>query len=464
MKETTRRSLLKQAGIGLLGRAAFVSGFDRFSLVSALAAPINPTGYKALVCIFMYGGNDANNTVISLDNFSPYGASRGLLAFTQAQLAPTAITTKSGSHYALHPNMTSLAPLFNQAGNAPLAILANVGTLTAPITSKAAYLAGASRPYQLFSHSDQQNQWQTSVSSNDSPFGWGGRIADQTQVAASGFPTISSLAGVSIFSAGQATQPIALSPAPTPLNSALSLRHTDTAFGQILGYDNSSSSPTLVSAADTITLDAMNNSMLLSTNPTIMTAFPNTGLGNQLLQVAKLIKLNTTSSLGLTRQIFFCSIGGFDTHTVQIATQSSILQQLSDAMLAFYSATRELNVSSNVTTFTLSDFSRTFVPAGTLSTTVGSDHAWGGHHFIMGDSVIGGNVYGMFPDLVVGGNFDTDTGSGARGRWIPGTSVDEYASTLATWYGLTASDIGMVFPNVANGVFPTSNLNFMVPS
>jgi uncharacterized protein (DUF1501 family) len=360
--------------------------------------------------------------------------------------------------------MTSLAPLFNQAGSPPLAILANVGTLTAPLT-KSAYLSGGSRPYQLFSHSDQQNQWQTSVSSNDTPFGWGGRIADQTQVAASGFPTVSSLAGVSIFSAGQATQPIALSPAPTPLSSALLLRHADTAFSQILGYDNISTSPTLVSAADTITLDAMNNSTLLSANPTIATAFPNTGLGNQLLQVAKLIKLNSTSNLGLSRQIFFCSIGGFDTHTVQIPTQSSILQQLSDAMAAFYSATKELSVSSNVTTFTLSDFSRTFVPAGTTAATVGSDHAWGGHHFVMGDSVIGGNVYGTFPDLVVGGNFDTDTGTGARGRWIPGTSVDQYASILATWYGLTASDLGIVFPNVANGVFPVNtNLGFMAPA
>lgn len=461
MKETTRRALLKQAGMGLLGRAALVSGFDRFSLVSALAAPIAPTDYKALVCIFMFGGNDSNNTVISLDNFTPYTTSRGLLAFTQAQLAATAITTKTNQHYALHPSMTSLAPLFNQSGNAPLAILANVGTLKAP-TTKMTYQQGTSRPYQLFSHSDQQNQWQTSVSSNDTPFGWGGRIADQTQDAATGFPTVSSLAGVSVFSAGQATQPIALSPAPTPLNNALLLRHSDTAFAQILGYDNSPTSPALVSAADTITLNAVNSSSLLSSNPTIATAFPATGLGNQLLQVAKLIKLSST--LGLKRQIFFCSIGGFDTHTVQIATQATILQQLSDAMAAFYNATKELNVSSNVTTFTLSDFSRTFVPAGSASATVGSDHAWGGHHFVMGDSVVGGNVYGQFPDLVVGGNFDTDVGTGARGRWIPGTAVDQYASTLATWYGLTTSDLGIVFPNIANGVFPTGNLGFMVPA
>lgn len=461
MRHTNRRTLLKQAGMGLLGRAALMSGFDRFGLASALAAPIAPTDYKALVCIFMFGGNDANNTVIPLDatRFPLYTNGRPLLAFTKAQLAATTLT---GGNFALHPSMTGLAGLYNKNTNPPLAILANVGTLTA-ITTKASYKSGGSHPYQLFSHSDQQNQWQTSVSSNDSPFGWGGRIADQTQDAATGFPTISSLAGVSVFTAGKQTQPIALAPAPTPLNSALSLRHPDTAFAQILGYDNSSTSPALVSSTDTITLNASNNSALLSSNPTIVTTFPNTGLGNQLLQAAKLIKLSST--LGLKRQIFFCSIGGFDTHTVQLPTQASILQQVSDAMAAFYAATVELGVSSQVTTFTLSDFSRTFVPAGTAVATVGSDHAWGGHHFIMGDSVIGGNVYGTFPDLVVGGNFDTDTGTaatGARGRWIPGTAVDEYASTLATWYGLTPTDLGLVFPNIANGTFPTANLGFML--
>jgi len=405
----------------------------------------------------MFGGNDSNNTVISLDNYALYSKTRGVLALTQAQLAATAINPASGGHYALHPSMTGLASLFQ---NKSAAILANVGTLTAPVT-KAQYQSGSSVPYQLFSHSDQQNQWQTSVSTNDSPFGWGGRMADQTQDASTGFPTISSLAGVSIFSAGQKTQPLALAPAPTPLNSTLTLRHPDTAFSTILGYDQSPALPTLVDAADAITQNASSNSSLLNTNPTIATVFPNTGLANQLLQVAKLIKLS--SSLGLTRQIFFCSIGGFDTHTVQLPTQSALLGQLSDAMLAFYNSTVELGVSSQVTTFTLSDFSRTFVPAGTSVTTAGSDHAWGSHHFVMGDSVLGGNLYGTFPDLVAGGNFDTDSGTGARGRWIPGTSVDEYAATLANWYGLATSDIDLVFPNVANGTFLTSNLGFMMP-
>jgi uncharacterized protein (DUF1501 family) len=450
MKQS-RRDLLRYGACGLLGRAAFLSGFDRFSLASAMAASTTaPADYKALVCIFMFGGNDSNNTVVPVDNYSSYASIRGILAIPQAQLLP--ISPRSGGSFGLHPSLTSLQSLFQS--NA-LAILCNVGTLTAP-TQKTDYQHGT-HPYQLFSHSDQQTQWQTSVSTANSPSGWGGRMADATQDAASGFPTVCSLAGVSVFSVGARTRAIAITPAPTPLNQTLRLVQPDSAIPSILTIDQGPTSPTLVNASDNITRFALSNSALLSTNPTLMTPFPNTGLGNQLLQVAKLISLS--SNLGLTRQVFFCSIGGFDTHTVQLSTQMTLLQQLSDAMAAFYRATIELGVSSQVTTFTLSDFSRTFKPAGAVAATVGSDHAWGSHQFVMGGSVNGGDFYGAFPDLVVGGNQDADSGGGARGRWIPTTSVDEYASTLAVWYGLSNSDLSVVFPNI--GIFPTTNLGFM---
>ena len=451
MKQS-RRDLLRYGACGLLGRAAFLSGFDRFSLISAMAAPAAvPSGYKALVCIFMFGGNDSNNTIVSLDHYASYASTRGVLAIPQAQLLE--ISPRSGGSFGLHPNLNSLQGLFQSK---VLAVLCNVGTLTAPIT-KTQYVAGT-HPYQLFSHSDQQAQWQTSSSTSNSPTGWGGRMADATQDAATGFPTISSVAGVSVFSVGARTQPIALAPAPTPLNQTLRLVQPDSDISPILAIDRSPASPTLVSASGNITQFALSNSALLNTNPVLNTVFPNTGLGNQLLQVAKLISLS--ANLGLRRQIFFCSIGGFDTHTVQLSTQISLLQQLGDAMAAFYRATVELGVSSDVTTFTLSDFSRTFKAAGTVAATVGSDHAWGSHQFIMGDSVMGGDFYGTFPDLVVGGNQDADSGSGARGRWIPTSSVDEYASTLALWYGLSNSDLAVVFPNI--GIFATSNLGFMM--
>jgi uncharacterized protein (DUF1501 family) len=455
----TRRDLLRYSACGLLGRAAFISGFDRFSMVSAMAAPAAlPSDYKALVCIFMFGGNDSNNMIVPLDNYANYATNRGVLALTQAQLLP--ITTKSLVKYGLHPNLTATPPnqtsLFSLFQSGALAVVANVGTLTAPI-KKADYLAGT-HPSQLFSHSDQQAQWQTSVSTTNSPTGWGGRVADLTQNTGATFPEVCSVAGVSVFSIGANAQPIALPPAPTPLNQTLRLVQADTAIQQILSIDRNANAPTLVRASGNITQFALNNSALLSSNPTLTTVFPPTGLGNQLNQVAKLISLR--NSLSMKRQIFFCSIGGFDTHTVQLSTQSLLMQQLSDAMAAFYNATLELGVSSQVTTFTLSDFSRTFKPAGSAAATVGSDHAWGSHHFVMGDAVKGREFYGTFPDLAVGGNQDADSGSGARGRWIPNTSVDEYAARLASWYGLSNTDLPLAFPNI--GRFAMANLDFMM--
>jgi uncharacterized protein (DUF1501 family) len=453
----SRRDLLRHGACGLLGRAAFISGFDRFSTIGAMAATTPPSNYKALVCIFLFGGNDANNMVVSLDNYATYLAKRGNLAIPQAQLLPIAPT--SGGNYGLHPNMAKLQALFKQTAS-PLAMLCNVGTLTAPIDKKG-YTSGASRPYQLFSHSDQQNQWQASVSNQDSSNGWGGRMADATQDASTGFPTVCSVAGVSIFTVGSRTQPVSLSPAPTPLNQTLQLVHPDNMIQPILAGDQSTQNTLslLVGASSNISQFALNNSALLSTNPTLKTVFPATGLGNQLAQVAKVISLS--SSLGLQRQIFFCSLGGFDTHTVQLMNQGNLLGQLSDALATFYAETVAQGVSRQVTTFTLSDFSRTFVPAGAAANVIGSDHAWASHHLIMGDSVFGGTFYGAFPDLNVGGNQDTDTGAGARGRWIPTSSVDEYASTLALWYGLSPTDLTTVFPNI--GTFATNNLGFMMP-
>ena len=196
---------------------------------------------------------------------------------------------------------------------------------------------------------------------------------------------------------------------------------------------------------------------------TLTTAFPNTTLGNQLKQVAKVVKFNAASpALGLTRQIFFCQLGGFDTHQNQVGSQSSLLAQVSQAIRAFYDSTVELGLERQITTFTLSDFGRTLQPAGTGAGVVGSDHAWGNHHFVVGGAVRGGDFYGVpgpngtvFPVLQLSGPSDTDN----RGRWIPTTSVEQYAATLASWYGVSPADIPIVFPNIDR--FETSNLGFM---
>ena len=219
---------------------------------------------------------------------------------------------------------------------------------------------------------------------------------------------------------------------------------------------------TMVAAASRSTQQAVDIGQAFNTDVTLTTIFPNTTLGNQLKQVAKVIKFNSASAtLGANRQIFFCQLGGFDTHQNQVATQSTLLTQVGRAIKAFYDATVELALDDKITTFTLSDFGRTFQPAGT-GNSVGSDHAWGNHHLVVGGAVRGEDFFGVpgpdssvFPVLQLGGPSDTDT----RGRWIPTVSVEQYAATLASWYGVSDADLPIVFPNI--GHFDRTNLGFM---
>jgi uncharacterized protein (DUF1501 family) len=348
-----------------------------------------------------------------------------------------------------------------------LAVVCNVGPLVQPMT-RATYLSGAPRPYQLFSHSDQIAQWQTSSSSSPAPSGWGGRIADRFPVT-NGFPVLTTLSG-GIFTRGLVSSPLTVAPAPTALNQLLRLNGFGTAADEVARLRSMEYLRTLtpadplVTGANKVMDQSLSISAALNSDPVISTVFPATTLGNQLRQVAKLIKLNQTSStLGLSRQIFFCQLGGFDTHQNQVGTQSSLLTQVGNAMKAFYDSTVELGIESQVTTFTLSDFGRTFQPSGTGAAVVGTDHAWGSHHFVMGGALTRGDFFGtpgangtVFQTLTLSGPDDTDS----RGRWIPTTSVDQYGATLAAWFGVAPSDIPLVFPNV--GTFGLSNLGFLI--
>jgi len=330
------------------------------------------------------------------------------------------------------------------------------------------YLAGAPRPYQLFSHSDQVAQWQTAISDRVGQTGWGGRTADRFDPHASGFPMITALSG-GIFTRGQSSTPLSIAPAPTALNQVLVLNGFGTTADEVARRQSMDflrtidTGATLVAATGKTTDQALDIGGILGSNVTLATAFPNTTLGNQLLQVAKVIKFNSVSpELGLRRQIFFCQLGGFDTHQNQVNTQSNLLAQVSKAVKAFHDATVELGVERQVTTFTLSDFGRTLQPAG-AGGGVGSDHAWGNHHIVVGGAVRGGDFYGVpgpggtiFPVLQLSGPSDTDN----RGRWIPTVSVEQYAATLATWYGVAPPDLPIVFPNI--GQFATSDLGFML--
>ena len=443
----TRRDFMLRGGCAI-GAAALA--FERFGLVHSLA---QSGGYQALVCIFLFGGNDSNNTIIPVDDYASYSAARGTSTGSTSRSTRCSRSSHRapGAPLACTRVCRPSQPIWQQKR---LAIVCNVGPLVEPIT-RASYLAGnALIPLNLFSHSDQQGQWQTCVSTGPSATGWGGRTADRLSSGLT-FPMMVTVAGLTPFTAANVARPLALTPGqPFQLNGFTgpyaSARYK--ALQTLLQIDGDQQQ--LIQNVSDTTSMAIANSQLLGTMPGLQTVFPNTSLGTQLMQAAQLIKLNQ-STLSLPRQLFFCSLGGFDTHNQQPNTQASLLAQLGDAMAAFNTATDELGVSSAVTTFTLSDFARTFVPNGNI----GTDHAWGGHHFVMGGAVKGGDFYGTYPTLAANGPDDTDAGTGARGRWIPTIAVDQYAATLASWYGVGSSDLPAVFPNLTR--FGPANLGFV---
>ena len=468
---TSRRNFLKTSACAL-GGMAMASTMDSLGLVQALT-PQAGTGYKALVCIFLNGGNDGNNMLLSLDQYASYSAARSAASLALPQSGTGSflpISPLTGGSYGLHPSMPEIQALFNQGR---VAALVNNGPLVEPLTRTTYQNGTGKKPLQLFSHSDQVGLFATAISDNVSQTGWGGRVADKTSSLNSPatFPSNVSIAGVNLFLTGVDTRQLAVSDSNTTLANVLQLNNAPGAssgenssrsasFNELRNLDNNFK--LIKAASDTRSSAIQTDIALSSVNPILTTVFPNTALGRQLLQVARLIKASTDPAAGINmkRQIFFCQIGAFDTHSAQLNGQAGLLQQVSQAMNAFYNATVELGLQDSITTFTLSDFGRTLQPAGSGAAQVGSDHAWGNHHLIMGGAVRGNRLFGTYPTLQLGGPDDTDGGSSPRGRWIPTTSVEQYAATLATWYGLSTSDLPAVFPLI--GRFSTPNLGFMM--
>lgn len=470
---TTRRDFLRSSACAL-GGVALASSIDTFGIVHALT-PQAASDYKALVCVFLNGGNDGNNMLVSLDQYTVPGGSlvegysnvrnASGLAIIQTDLLQ--ISPVSGGSYGLHPSMPEIRTLFNQG---KCAILCNNGPLVEPLTRTTYQNGTGKKPLQLFSHSDQVGLFQTAIANNVSQTGWGGRLADRTNSlnGSATFPSNVSIAGVNLILTGVDTRQLAVADSNTSLANVLQLIMSGTSseqasrlisFNELRTLDNQFK---LVKAAsDTRSSSIQTDIALSSVNPTLTTVFPNTSLGRQLKQVALLIKACTdpTAGINMKRQIFFTQIGGFDTHSAEIGGQGNLLTQVSQAISAFYAATVELGVQDKVVTFTMSDFGRTFQPAGSGVTAVGTDHAWGNHQLIVGGQVLGHTFYGTYPTLRLGGPDDTDGGSNPRGRWIPTTSVEQYAATLATWYGLSTADLPAVFPLIAR--FSTPNLGFM---
>jgi len=498
MKENRREFLIKSSCA--LGMTALATQMRHFGLMSAIAQAKSdevptavPSDYRALVCIFLAGGNDGNNMVIpnhsdaTISNYTAYFNARSPqgLAVPQASLLPIAVPRMGGLSYGLHPALgiqPAGAGIVNNGihelwGLGKMAVVTNVGTLVAPMTKTQYQNNSVPKPFQLFSHSDQVSQYQGGRSDIESFTGWGGRISDLRTAPdnPSGLiPMITSISGAQLFTAGQTTLPLAIANAGTGLNQVLNPAGFNTtvasqarlaAFNSLRTQDLSSQ---IVAAASHVTDQAMSANSVFQTFQEVTVTFPTTNIGQQLKQVARVIKKRT--DLSVNRQVFFVQIGGFDTHNNQTAAngQPALLTQLSQAMRAFYEEMIVQGLGDKVTQFTMADFSRTFNPTGT-GAAVGTDHAWANHHFVVGGGITASDFYGMnttngtpFPSLVFNGPDDADSGSGARGRWIPTTSVEQYAATLARWYGLPDANLATVFPKIAN--FPNTNLGFMGPA
>ena len=474
----TRREFIRQAACAALGTAALTSAIRDLRFMNAAVAQSNVVDYKALVCVFLQGGNDSNNLILPTiqSEYNNYSAIRTpVLAIPQSAILPLSPLTSDGHDYGLHPSCVELQTLF---GEGKLAVLFNAGTLVYPIT-RAQYQSGVMmKPPQLFSHADQVTQWQTSIPDRAPLTGWGGRCADLMAAVQPGAPiSLSvSLAGANTFEVGNNISQYSVSTSGAiPLSGVSGARLQ--ALTNVLGLASQNLQVQAYSSVAKHSIDSgttLNNAIALTsaanywTIPFPTTITPPTGgnaftssLSPQLKMIARLIEAGHRSTanggFGMKRQIFFCGVGGYDLHTNQtpgpgkttLGSHANLLAELSQSVLAFQRAMEQLGLSNNVTAFTASDFGRTFPSNGQ-----GSDHGWGSHHLILGGAVKGQRTYGVFPTLAVNGPDDTSTG-----RWIPTTSIDQYFATLATWFGLDNSNLATVFPNL--GRFATSNLGFV---
>lgn len=453
-RSIARRTFLRQASsLTALAGTPFAVNL----LAAGAASAQTATDYKALVCVFLQGGNDQSNTVVprSGTGYTTYQQARPTLALPAANLLTISPTGYNGNPLGLHPSLAALQPLFNQQR---VALMANVGTLAVPI-SKTQWNSGSPTvavPSQLFSHSDQQGAWQTGLPDRSSQTGWQGRMGDllaSTYNPGSQVSIAMSVAGNNLMQAGSSTIQYQLT-----TDGAVRVSALDGLYGSGAG---ATAVRRLMADARTELLDnelikisrrAIDTEAVVSNalrGVNVTTAFPQTGLGQQLQMVARMIAAR--GALGQRRQVFFVQQGGYDFHDNLLTDHAARLTELGDAMAAFYQSTVALGVANQVTSFTASDFGRALQHNGR-----GSDHGWGGHHFVMGGAVQGNRVYGSFPTVALNGPEDS-----GQGRLIPTTSVDEYAATLCRWFGVSLSNLPLVLPNI--GRFASRDLGFLGP-
>lgn len=453
----SRRAFLKMAGLAPLARFGAMNAFAGSGAVSP--------NYKALVCIFLFGGNDGNNMIVpapGTSEYTAYKAIRGSIALpdSTATLQGMGVTTKKGIGYALNDGLKLILPFW---ASGQLAVVANVGLLVQP-TTQAQYqgsITGGAQvplPTNLFSHADQTIQMQAGIPSSSASTGWAGRVADAVaaQNAGASFPPSVSVSGPALFSKGNIVQSASLIPGFNMQLNGFTNWQASVAAARKAGYQSIltfNSGLTMIQAADKVRQDAVNLSAMLASLPPsspFTRPFPSTSIGQQLQQVAQIMQLQP--QIGLNRQIFFCSLSGFDTHSGQSWQQYDLLRQVADGMLSLYGATQDLGIANQVTTFTESEFGRTLQPSGT-----GCDHGWGNHHAVLGGAVQGGDIYGRYPQMALGGPDDclstSNPSTPARGAWLPSTAIDQFAATLGKWFGVDMTNpavTGAAFPNLAS--------------
>jgi uncharacterized protein (DUF1501 family) len=441
---SSRREFLKLAAgfasLGLLG----MGGASRNA-----KADMNVTDYKALVCVYLFGGHDGNNMIVPTDatRYAAYKNIRGNLALQGNELQ-SPILDGAGNPYALHYGMEGMNALYNTGH---LAFVLNTGMLNKPLT-RAEFLNGNGIPSNLFSHTDQTMQAQAGIPVVTGT-GWGARLLDHLGGGDDSLEAVSVSSPV-LFLQGSRVRGNVLVPGSNLSLSGLNL-WPDTAaaarrdaVNQILGLNSGNELQDTANAifADGLALaDKLQDSGEL---PPVTTVFPGSSIGNQLKEVLRLIRLRSQQGAG--RQVFFCSMDGFDHHSSQGWDHWFRLTELSQALVAFHSALQEFTLSSQVTTFTQSEFGRTFQPNGS-----GTDHAWGNHHLVLGDAVKGG-IYGQMPSFVLGGDNDASS----RGVWIPTLSTAQFGATLGHWFGVPDDQLPTIFPSLE--AFPQHNIGFMV--
>jgi len=416
-----------------LGAASFAAHLGHLAPMTASAQGMSN---KTLVCVFLFGGNDSNNMIVPIDSrYGAYQSMRSAVALAQGTLLPAGT-----SGYGLHPALVNVQRLYNQQH---AAAVFNVGTLFRPVTR--ATLDSAPVPRNLYSHSDQTQQWQTS-DPNGGATGWGGRVNDLAITHNTGIlpPGITVNGGNALFLSGATTKGLNFSNAGSfglsTFGDDKAMMARLTAMQKVLTFD---SGLQLVSAANGVLDDSFKSAAeidkALNSAPALPVAFPNSGLGQQLAQVAQVIAVQNT--LGLTRQIFFAGMGGFDNHEDLLDKHQNLMATLDAAVNAFITTLEQRGHLNTVTLFTESEFNRT----GNSNANIGTDHGWGSHHLVVGGAVRGGTTYGTFPRHELRGPDD----AGDRGNWIPSTSLDQYAATLGSWFDVPDADLKMIFPNLA---------------